>query len=290
MRPLRHGLEYGAFRLVHGLAGRFSLARIRRWGGRLGILALHLAAKKRRLALDNMALAFPESTAEQRLAWVRRCFEHHGSHFCEVIAAAHWTPQEAGERFTVEGLEHLEQADRTFGGYFLTTGHYGSSELALYPMALSIDRLHVVARPPNNPHIDAAIRRIRGRFGVEIIDKHGAAHRMLNAQRQGGHVAVIIDQHVRPSAGAQVPFFGHPAWTSVTLAMLSIKRRVPVVHFTCLPQGTDRYHLRFSPGIVPQGEGPEARLEMTRQYMGKVEEDIRRQPELWLWMHRRWRP
>ncbi len=289
-RPLRHGLEYGVFRLVHGLAGRFSLARVRRWGGRLGLLALRLAAKKRRLAMQNMALAFPDSDVAQRRRWVRRCFEHHGSHFCEVIAAAHWTPQQVPDLFTIEGLEHLQDADDAFGGYFLTTGHYGSSELALYPLALSVESLYVVARPPNNPRIEAAIRQIRGRFGVEIINKQGAAHRMLNAQRRGGHVAAIIDQHVRPSAGAAVPFFGHPAWTSVTLAMLSLRQKVPVIHFTCEPRGEDRYSLRFSPAMEPEGTGPEARIEMTRRYMAKVEEDIRRRPELWLWMHRRWRP
>ena len=290
VRPLRHGLEFGLFRLVHGLAGRFSLRQVRRWGGRLGRLTYHLAGKKRRLAMQNMALAFPEADAEQRRRWTQSCFEHYGSYFCEVIAAAHWTPQQVPGLFTIEGQEHLQAAEERFGGYFLTTGHYGSSELALYPMALCVESLVVVARPPNNPRIDAAIRRIRGRFGVDIIDKQGAAHRMLNAQRRGGHVAVIIDQHVRPSAGVQVPFFGHPAWTSVTLAMLSIKRQVPVVHFTCEPEGEDHYRLRFTAGLEPEGDGPEARAEMTRRYMAKVEDDIRRRPELWLWMHRRWRP
>lgn len=274
---------------MHGLAGFATLPQVRRWGATLGRLAFRVAKKPRQLALDNMALAMPESNAAQRLQWVRQCFEHHGSHFCEVIAASHWTEQQIPGLFDIEGREHLEAAQQEYGGYYLTTGHYGSSEMALYPMAQLIDGLHVVARPPNNPHVDAAMRRMRGRFGVDIIDKQGAAHRMLNAHRRGGHVAVIIDQHVRPSAGALVPFMGRPAWTSVTLAMLSLRTKVPVVHFTCVPRGVDGYHLRFQPGLVPEGSGEDGRIEMTRRYMKEVEKDIRQRPELWLWMHRRWR-
>lgn len=288
-RPIRHRLEYGLFLLVHGLAGRASLRTIRRFGAALGGLVHRVAKRPRQLAMGNMELALPESSPEQRQAWTRQCFAHYGSHFAEVIAAAHWRREDVERLFETEGLEHLEAAEKDHGGYFLTTGHYGSQELALYPLSLAVNNLYGVARPPNNPFVDAAIRRIRGRFGAQIIDKYGAAHRMLNAQRRGGHVAVIIDQYIRPSSGVQVPFMGRPAWTSVTLAMLSARAKVPVIHFTCLPQGADRYSLRFRPGIQPLGKDRDAWTEMTRLYMAEVEKDIRQAPHYWLWMHRRWR-
>lgn len=289
-RPIRHGVEYALFRLVHGVAGVARHGTVRHFGAAIGRLAHRLGRKPRQLALDNMALALPESSEAERRRWTRLCFEHYGSYFAEVIAAAHWRASTVPKHFEVVGKEHLASAEEAHGGYFLTCGHYGSSEMALYPMAMDIENLYVVARPPNNPKIDAAIRQVRGRFGASIIDKQGAAHRMLNAQRRGGHVAVIIDQHVRPSAGALVPFMGHPAWTSITLAMLSMRAKVPVIHFTCVPQGADGYRLQYRPGLLPEGTGAAGRIEMTRRYMAEVEVDIRQRPELWLWMHRRWRP
>lgn len=288
-RPIRHRVEYGLFLLVHGLAGRAPLSTVRRFGAALGGLAHKVAKRPRQLALNNMSQALPETTEAARQAWTRQCFAHYGSHFAEVIAAARWQQADVERRFDVEGLEHLETAQREHGGYFLTTGHYGSQELALYPMSFVVENLYGVARPPNNPFVADALERIRGRFGAQIIEKYGAAHRMLNAQRRGGHVAVIIDQYVRPSAGVQVPFFGRPAWTSVTLAMLSARAKVPVIHFTCLPEGKERYSLRFRPGLMPIGKDRDAWTEMTRLYMAEVEKDIRQAPQYWLWMHRRWR-
>lgn len=288
-RPVRHRIEYGVFRLIHGLARWTRHATVRRLGAGLGNLAYRVGKKPRQLALDNMALALPESTAAERHRWTRQCFAHYGSHFAEVISAARWRRQDIEAYFDIDGEEHLAAAQAEHGGYFLTTGHYGSQELALYPMALNIESLYAVARPPNNPFVDAEMRRIRGRFGARIIDKQGAAHRMLNAQRRGGHVAVIIDQHVRPSAGEQIPFFGRPAWTSITLAMLSARAKVPVIHFTCVPQGAERYRLSYRPGILPDGKGRDAWIELTRRYMAEVEQDIRQAPQYWLWMHRRWR-
>ena len=121
------------------------------------------------------------------------------------------------------------------------------------------------------------------------MEKKGAGFKLLNAYRKGARIAMSIDQHVRPSAGIRVPFLGHPAWTSPVLAMLSIRTGAPVVHFTCVPTAGGRYRVRFRPPIEPVGKGEEARAALTRRYMEEIERDVRRQPELWLWMHRRWR-
>ena len=94
---------------------------------------------------------------------------------------------------------------------------------------------------------------------------------------------------MRPSAGIKVPFLGFPAWTSPVLAILSTRTGAPVLPFTCVPQGEDGYKLSFRQPIFPSGRGPEAEAELTGRYLAAVEEDIRRAPEGWLWMHRRWR-
>ena len=89
--------------------------------------------------------------------------------------------------------------------------------------------------------------------------------------------------------GVLVPFLGHPAWTSPVLAILSLLTRAPVVHLACVPVEGGRYRVSLRPPIEPEGEGPEAEAALTRRYMEEVERDIRLRPELWLWMHRRWR-
>ena len=287
--PIQHAAEYLFFRAFRRLALERPIAEVRRFGHQLGRMGFKLLGGQRKLALNNLAKVFPELDAAENERIARACFELYGAQFCETIACGRLSPEEIDSHFEIEGWEIAEQLQRERGGFFLTTGHYGAAEIALQPLGQRLKPFYAVGRPLDNPHIDAAIRRIRERGGVEMIDKAGASHRMLTAFRRGGHVAIILDQHVRPSAGIRVPFLGLPAWTSPVLAILSTRTGAPVLPFTCVPRGEDRYHLSFRQPIFPEGRGPEAEAELTRRYLAVVEEDIRRAPEGWLWMHRRWR-
>ncbi len=289
LKTVRHVLEFAFFRAVQIAAGRLPRVWVKRLGRGLGRLAFRWGKRQRELAQNNMALTLPELSATERARTARACFEHFGSYFCEVLIAHRLTEADIRARFQMVGLELLASLQQERRGFFFTTGHFGVWELALYPLALQFAPLHIVVRPPNNPWIDRALTQIRGRFGVTIIDKRGAGHRMVNALRRGGRVGVVIDQHVRPNLGIQVPFLGVPAWASPMVAKLSLRTGVPVVPFACVPADDSTYCLRFRPPIYPEGEGDAAERELTCRYLAAVEDDIRRTPELWLWMHRRWR-
>jgi KDO2-lipid IV(A) lauroyltransferase len=247
----------------------------------------------RSLARRNVQRAFPELPEERRRQIVRACFERFGSHFCEMVSLSRFSPSELDALFDVSGWEHIEallQARKPGDpGFFVHTGHYGSWEAALFPLALRLPHFHAVARPPDNPHVAADLRDLRQRFGVTILDKAGAAQQMRSACRAGHVVGVMIDQHVGPTAGIQVPFLGHPAWTSRALASLALRLRVPIVPFGCWPLDGGRYHLEMRPPLTGEGEGDAAVAELTRRVLADVENDVRRKPEWWLWMHRRWR-
>lgn len=297
--PFQHAIEYAAFRLFQRWLLRRPHEAVAAPGRRLGRLAHRLLRSKRRLAERNMARVFPELSDDDHRRLVERCFEFYGANFFEVASTARLDTADLLSRFEIEGTEHLDAALPGQRGCFLTTGHYGSWEPAIFPLADWATKhgrtCHAVARPLDNPKIDAEVRAGRERSGIEIIDKAGAAYRMLNACRRGGLVAVIIDQHVRESAGIQVPFFGEEAWTSPVLATLSLRTRVPVVPFTCVPGDPGRYRLTIHEPIEPldaaaSGMSEEqAEVEMTRRYLAAVEKDVRAQPDYWLWMHRRWR-
>ena len=286
MYSLRHRFENAFYRAMKGFLRSRSHTAARRFGRRVGGLAYHLFSPARRLVMQNLELALPELGPDERR---RGGFRHFGAHFGDLLSASRFTREDARTHFDLEGWEHLEAAERAAGGYILTAGHYGSWEQAIYPLSLRIDKLQAVARPPNNPLVAADLKADRERFGIVLVEKKGAGFKLLNAYRKGARIAMSIDQHVRPSAGIQVPFLGHPAWTSPVLAMLSIRTGAPVVHFTCVPTAGGRYRVRFRPPIEPVGRGAEARAALTRRYMEEIERDVRRQPELWLWMHRRWR-
>lgn len=291
--PVRHRIEYAAYLAVKRLLLSLPHATARRFGRGLGSVGYALLASRRRLALDNLALALPELDSEARERVAREAFRQFGSSLCEVISASKLGPEGIAPLFAVEGEEHLEAARAAAPpgrGVFVMTGHFGPWEVAAYPLGLRFGTVHVVARPPDNPFVAADLERMRARFGNHLIAKAGAGHRMLNAIRQGHPVGILIDQRVRPEVGILVPFFGREVWTSPVLAYLSLLTRAPVVPTFCTPEGAEGYRLRFLPVIAPDAPGPgaEAEAALTARYLAVVEAEIRRRPELWLWMHRRW--
>lgn len=289
--PIRHRIEYAAYLAAKRVLLTLPHATARRVGHGLGDLGFALLRGRRRIVLDNLALALPEVDVAERRRVARESFRHFGAALCEVITAWRLTAEGVSPLFDVEGDEHLTAARPPGRGLFLMTAHFGPWEVAAYPMGARFDDLQLVARPPDNPHVAADLERMRERFGSRLITKAGAGHRMLNAVRKGGVVGILIDQRVRPEVGVLVPFFGREVWTTPVLAYLSLLTRIPVVPAFCYPRGEDRYLLRFLPAVEPDAPGPgkEAEAALTARYLAVVEAEIRRRPELWLWLHRRWR-
>jgi Kdo2-lipid IVA lauroyltransferase/acyltransferase len=292
-RPARHRLEYGIYLLLEGLLRALPHRATRRVGRALGSLAHALDRRHREIARRNLEMALPEIAPRERRRLARECFRHFGAALCETVSAARFDAVDVCRHLTLEGWEHLEAADRLGRGTFVLSAHFGYWEIVPAPVALYRGPMDIVFRPPDNPFLDRELRAARQRFGNRVLPKRGAARRMLEVLRKGGRVGILIDQRVQPREGIAVPFFGRPAWTSPVLARLSLRTGAPVVPVSCLPEPGGRYRLVARPPILPlegveREREDEAVAELTRRYLEAAEEDIRRHPQMWLWMHRRW--
>jgi hypothetical protein len=130
---------------------------------------------------------------------------------------------------------------------------------------------------------------IRGRLGVKLVERRGSTLQMLKILRRGGRVVIVIDQRLPPWYGILVDFLGRPAWSTPMAAKLSTRTGAPVVPAFCLPAPGGRYRTEVGEPIFPEGRGEAAEAALTRRHLATVEERIRERPELWLWMHRRWK-
>jgi KDO2-lipid IV(A) lauroyltransferase len=286
--PVQHRFEYTFYVLAKAFLRTLSHRGARGFGRGLGRLGHRLLASQRRLAMANLALTLPELGEEEHRRISRACFEHFGGYFCEFLSEGRFDRDASRALFDVRGWEHVDGLEKAGKGYFIMTGHYGGFELGAHPITLRYGPVQMVARPADNPHIEKDLVAMRRRFGNGLIAKRGAARRMFSAARKGARVGIVIDQRVPKEEGIQVPFLGHPAWNTPVLAFLSMRTGLSVLPVFSEPLPGGRYQVTYGAPIEPMAEGEGAKEAMTRRYLQEIEEQIRRRPELWLWMHRKW--
>lgn len=292
-RRLRLRIEYGFY-----LGGKTLFRVLPRsmrlhLGKVLGGIAFYLDRRHRQVALDNLALAYPDGSESERLDIAHRSFESFGRLLANVLGSSGLDREKTAKRIDVEGWHHLEVAEARNQGFILVTGHLGNWEAIPQYMALTGRPMSFVARPLDNPLMDKDLRSIRERFGSKTILKRSAARGMLRVLRAKGRVGLLMDQRVHPNEGKAYPFFGSPAYTTTMPARISIRTGTPVIPIFSLPiDGWERSHIVVRPPIYPDDVSgdTESRIDqLTIRYLEAIEAMIREHPHLWLWMHRRWR-
>jgi KDO2-lipid IV(A) lauroyltransferase len=288
--PVRHRLEQAAAAPLLALLRGLPHGAARRLGGALGALAWAADGRRRATARENLAAALPELDAAARARAVRACFRHFGAVFADAISAARFDRVELCGRVEAAGVDHLLAADRRGRGTIVLSAHFGNWEIVPPYIAHAAGPMAVVGRPLDNPHLDLSLRALRTRFGNRMLPKRGAVREMFRVLREGGRLGLLLDQRVRPEEAIEVDFFGRPAWTSPIVARLAAKTGAAILPAFGDHAPGGRYRVEF---LAPIEAGPaddEASVrELTRRCVALYETVIRRAPERWLWMHRRWK-
>lgn len=260
-------------------------------GRALGRLYRRLDGRRRALARENLARAFPGLPAAEIEALSVRVFEHFGGVAAELVHALAHDPADALSRVETEGAAIAKAASASGRGVFFLTAHLGNWEwAALGTGSLGIP-LGVVARPLDNPLLDARLTRLRASTGNFVIEKRDAARGMLRAIRGGGAIGILNDQHAHAPDAVTAPFFGRPAATSSALAKLLDRTEALVVPTHAIRVAPARWHLTYEPALDVRTLSPEDRgvERLTARLNGILESMIRSNPEQWLWLHNRWR-
>jgi Kdo2-lipid IVA lauroyltransferase/acyltransferase len=203
-----------------------------------------------------------------------------------------WNPALMASRITLAGREHLTEAlARSPGGALVVTAHLGNWELLGLGSRLTGLAFATVVRPLDIRLLDRLAQRLRAAAGVQHIDKRHAARTILDALRDGRVVGVLLDQNATRSEGVFVPFFGRLASTSRGLALLSLRAGVPILPVFIHREPDGRHRILIETAIAPPNSGSleTAVVELTAECTRRIEAAIRRAPDQWFWLHRRWR-
>jgi len=289
-RPtLRHRIENAAVEGARGFTRALPMPAVLTLGTGLGLLFHAVDRGHRRLALRNLEAAFPVRPLEERKAIAREMFGHFGRLLMVLLKFSTMTPEGMLSAVEFEGEDRVTAAHAQGRGVLLFTGHFGYWEINALVHALRLAPIAVLARPLDNPLLHGLLEEVRGRTGNSVIYRRGALRRVMRALAANQAVAILIDQHIHTDA-VYVDFFNRPAATTAALAALAVRTGAPVIPVFALPLPDGRFRMVYEHAVEPPAtDTPEAIHEFTQRCTDVLEMYVRRYPELWLWMHRRWR-
>jgi KDO2-lipid IV(A) lauroyltransferase len=286
--------EYFVLRSVVGTLAALPLTLALRLGELVALLAYFIDRPHRRIGMTNLALAFPEKPLRERRRILRRSFLNLG---CMAAELAH-LPKLTAER--LQSMVQFEDEDwwreaiewERSTGVLVLSGHFGNWELLVFAHGMRGHPVHVVHRAIANPLVDRWLHELRTRAGTRMIRKRGAAAAVIRALHEHGLLVLPIDQNSTRGLGVFVDYFGVAASTNAGLARVALRTDAPVVPVFIVREGRSarhRVHVLPIEQVEHTGDFTEDVRRTTQRFTAIFEDMVRRYPEQWLWMHKRWK-
>ena len=289
---MRRKLEYAAAWPFIKMLGILPRPLARAFAIGLAQLVYQLHFRLRQVGMRNLQMVFPEKIEAERKRILRGVFTSLGRQLAELCQFPRYTPENIDEVVVYDGLENYEVAYARGKGVLFLTGHFGGWELSAFAHSLHGHWLHVVMRPMDNPYLDRLLQRYRTMYGNKTVAKDDFVRGLLAAMKAGETVGILMDTNMTPPQGIFVDFFGIPACTASGLARIALRTDAAVVPgFTIWDPALQKYRLRFDRALELVRTGDlEADIAANTQMFTKVIEDyVRKYPDQWLWVHRRWK-
>jgi len=290
---IRSLAEYALVRVMLGALRRLPRRAAFSLIESLGDVAYKFDTKHRVVAETNIARVF---AGEKTEAEIRQMAKQVFRNFLRVGAELALLPDLLAERglddvIQVTGEEHVRAAYAAQKGVIVYSAHLGNWEaIAAVGEPLGM-KLHSVGRALDNPYIDRLLLDHRSRYARSIVPKEGGLRRIVQLLREGCGVAMLLDQHAGRE-GILVEFLGRPASTFRAPAEIAWKFGLPLLGgFGIRIDDSPRFRLEFQEPLWPDSSQPrEAEvLRLTQAISDRIAIYVRRHPEQWNWLHRRWR-
>ncbi len=291
---LKETLEYAAARILLGALGALPHSTAVTTGRGIGWLAYKLAGGLRRAGRRNLELAFPELPEHERQRILRGCFATLGRTLGEFSHFNRATPETLRRliEFDPASLALLQEARQSGRGVIFLTGHLGAWELLSFGWSALEYPLSFLVRPLDNARVDKLVEDIRTRFGNRAVSKKQAARTSIKLLRAGETLGILADLNALPNEGVFVPFFGHLACTTTGVATLALMTDA-LVFPVCAVWDETKGHYVFQGGpaleFIRTGDNQHDIAANTARYAEIWEGYVRRWPEQWMWIHKRWK-
>lgn len=277
-------------RLLFGLAANLPMSAQLGLGRALGFLWFDLLRIRRKEALKNLKLAFPEMSDDERLRIARASCFNLGMSLVEFFRFPFVT-QEDRKLFEIQGLENLEAGLKKGRGVMLLTQHIGNGDWATVGLSLHGIKLLIISKKFGWEWANRLWFSMRESFGTEFIEDRNTSLKILKALKRNKAVVYMLDQFMGPPIGVKTTFFGHETGTPAGLATLTRRAGCAVVPVYTVRKPDGGTTIRFDPELpFKESAHPDDTVrDMTQVYCDKIEAYVRQFPEQWMWVHRRWK-
>jgi KDO2-lipid IV(A) lauroyltransferase len=289
---MRRKLEYAAAWPFIKILGAMPRSLSRAFAIAIGRAVYLLHVRLRQVGMRNLAMAFPDKNEAERARILRGVFTSLGRQLAELCQFPKYTPENVDEVVVYDGLENYERAYARGKGVLFLTAHFGGWELSAFAHSIHGHWLNVVMRPMDNPYLDRLLQKYRTMYGNKTVAKDDFVRGLLAAMKAGETVGILMDTNMTPPQGVFVDFFGIPACTASGLARIALRTDAAVVPgFTIWDPALGKYRLRFDPALelIRTGDLEADIVANTQRFTKVIEEYVRKYPDQWLWVHRRWK-
>jgi KDO2-lipid IV(A) lauroyltransferase len=289
---VRASIEYAAAWLLLKTIGAMPRPFARFFSARTAAVLFWLRPGLRRAGTENLRLAFPDWSDKQRRVAIHGMVRQLGWMAAEFAHFPEYTKENIDRIVLLDGFENFAAAQARGKGVLFLTGHMSAWELAPFAQALFGHPLHFLVRAIDNSRVDSLVTRYRSLSGNLPIEKNQSARAVLKVLSAGGTVGILADHNTLLSEGVFVDFFGIQACTTAGLARFALHTDAAVVPgFLHWDAALRKYRLCFEPAVELTRSGDDATdiRENTQRFTRVIENYVRRYPDQWLWVHRRWK-
>jgi KDO2-lipid IV(A) lauroyltransferase len=289
---MRHKLEYAPIWLIVNVLGVLPLEVARLAGIAIGYIVYVLHGRLRRVGMRNLGMALPKFSKRERKKIVRGVFRTLGRQLADFCHFPDFDSKNIKTLAVYEGFECFETAQARGKGVLFLTAHLGAWEVGSFAHSLYGHPMHVVVRPLDNPYLDRLVSGRRKLHGNTTFEKQEFARGLIAAMRAGETVGVLMDTNMTPPQGVFVDFFGIKACTASGIARVALKTDAAVVPaFTIWDPVLRKYRVHFDPMVqLVRTDNNEADVVAnTAKFTKVIEEFVRKYPDQWLWVHKRWK-
>ena len=288
---LKHAVEFLVFQTIGFVVRLLPLRFVSPIDAAIGEWVYTLLGYRRSVTRNNLRNAFPELTDSRRELMVIESFRSIGRAFFEMLWMPKFTPETLRSFGTIENLDLIQKLKARGKGLVVVTAHFGAWEFVsqLYTVH-SGETIHVIYKQQSNRRVDAVVKGWRERFGNKAVSMEQAPREIFRVLAAGGLVGIVGDQSA-PEEATRVQFFGRAVPTFEGPAVFSLRTGAPlcVAFILRKPDGTHTVVVEEIETKDLHGTSKENVRLLTQRHVEATEAMIRKYPEQWMWMHKRWK-